>query len=185
MKVSTILLAAIFTGLVGQIGPLTSIDEVHRAGPGIDYGKRSHRSKADSEALKTLQNREAEIKERIRDVESAIRKISSSERYLEGRLNHLERQIHIAGRGSGNKMLASMEVSAADFERELDVLEEEKVVFLGYLERLNGELASVKVKIDLFDLARSRVAVEDLLGKEAHSPVEDLQRMIPERYASR
>lgn len=185
MKISSILLAALFTGLVGQIGPLTSLDEVHRqrVSPNIDYG-RSPRSKADTEALKALKNRESEVRDRIRDVDSALRKIESSERYLESRLNHLERQIHSKRRCTGNKVLASMEESAVDFERQLDVLEEEKIVFLGYLERLNGELASVKVKIDLFDLAKSRVEVEDLLGGGKRSPVDDLRHMIPERYAS-
>jgi len=178
MKVSSILLAALFTGLVGHLGDEGVLDR-HRVKHG---GIRYDAGKKECEELKQLKAREAEVRQRIREVENGIRKIESSERYISSRLGKLERQICSSDRRKRRGVLESMEVNAAEYERQLDVLEEEKYVFIGYLERLGGELATLKVKIDLFDLAESRVHVEDLLGGEERSPVEELK--APRRYAA-
>ncbi|MHC4942668.1 MAG: hypothetical protein ACYTG7_06555 [Planctomycetota bacterium] len=197
MKISTILLATIFIGVICRLGSEAGLPphDSHRSGSGYDMYQRSHSGisydRIDSSALQELRKREAEgkreaeVKKQIREVEKAIGKISENERYLEGRMNSVRRTVS-KHRRSGNTLyqesLAAARTSEKMILEQLETLEEEKELFVNLLERCKCEAATLKVKIDLFGISAKRWAWDTFGDDGEKGPLDELSDQEERSY---
>jgi chromosome segregation ATPase len=185
MKISSVILATVFLGLATHMGPrcLESIqNRCDRAGRvTIRYGRdRIHtvtdrRTDIPSPELKALRARQSEIGTRIREVESALRKIKSSEGTLTRRLEELERRgRQVKGLRAGEEVIAAVHASKTALMDHIDLLIQERGAFEGFLEQLKNEQASLKVKIELYEVSQERARTERFLTGNGRGPLDDL-----------
>jgi hypothetical protein len=198
MKISTAFLAAVLLGLATHLGlrGASSCNDEHatlvrdlRIGAveslRLSLDSRPLSTPSDLKAYHALREREALVRKRIQEVESSLRKIENNERVLKRRLEEIDRE-----RRRRSPALCDEEVSAmvrASEEtlfKQFEALKEERAVFVGFLERFKNEQASLKVKIDLFEVTAKRSAMEAHFGEKS-GPLDGLAEEARQRMRSK
>lgn len=183
MKFSTVILSASFLGLVCFMGDrVLDPDRPNRRVKDILLEEENRRQsiktlrfkrQLETRELRQLKDKEYAIKRKIREAQSALSKLNSSERQLKQRLKELRKEsASFADISIGQEAYRSSEIS---LRRHLDSLAEEKVAFCGLVEQLKSELASCRVKIDLWEVKGQRSAMEKLIQEDQISPLDDLK----------
>ena len=185
MKISSVILATVFLGLITHVGP-RCLDPIHGS---LDrtIGARTHhgrdryritmtrRTGKMSPELEALKARQSEIGTRIRDVENALRKIQASEGTLKRRVDALKRRgRQAAGFSGGEEVIRALEASKCALNDHMDALARERGAFEGFLEQLKNEQASLKVEVDLFQVSEERARTEKFLTGSEGGPLDDL-----------
>ncbi len=195
MKLSSIILAAAFLGVIFPLGArwLDPLDRLIDGDPRmvrtviLDGGHRiiissNETARVESRELTQLKTRLAQAGRRIREGTSALRRIESSEGELQRRMKELKRRERDAqALMADEQVIAALHRSEAALLDNLEAVARENRAFQGFLERLKNEQASLKVKIALWDVTEERMRMEKFLHGEAKGPVDDLSRALKQR----
>lgn len=194
MKVSTILLTTIFTGAVCFMGMHTSHQRRTVLFNDLDYrhdwdhrheqmrhATTSHSmSSSESAQLRKLRKKDSKLKKQMREIEDVLKKIEKSKEYLKDRMTEWSRQMRfdsIDDPDLEKKLRMAAGDSQATLLAQYKSLEEDEAQFREFLEQCRGELATLKVKIDLYDLSAKKEDLKEFLSEEMdRSPVEDLAK---------
>ncbi|MFH2000615.1 MAG: hypothetical protein ABIK28_13105 [Planctomycetota bacterium] len=188
MKVSTILLTMLFTSAVFLMGmrpphhgrsvPFDSREDGDRTTIKRSHFQGQTQSSSDSAQLKQLKAREAKLRDQIREVENVLQKIETSKQYLMERMIEWKRDDRFEQVGDPTMEKALLAVAGESQEmlmRQLKELEADEVQFMGFLEQCRSEQATLKVKVDLYDLSAKRDDLEKFFSQgEKASPIEKI-----------